>query len=536
LRFITKDAEKAATGGRGKTTGAVNKRTLKIVVGLVALSFLLPLLLVALFLCCERVRGRMGLAHCRRELIAKGEILTPQAFASARPAGENGAPEIIAAASGLKKGGVMPNHYPPVMKLMPSGRAVVGFREEKWVEEGAAYRWDRLADELDANEPALARVRVALQKPVLDNELDYSRGASMRLTHLSPPKQLSQWFGARAQLELHAGQTHAAVDDLVAQIELVRALARDRIVISELVRVAIASVARAGTWEALQADGWSDEDLAKLQQAWENQHFAAGMIDGLRGELVFSEATYRQLRHSNHWAFQVWFTMEDYGPESDRPLWERGLRRVPHGDAVADFVKEQVYCRIWRFAWLEQNERHYLQEVEKLLTITRAAAAEKSWAGAQPALARFEGQASNRNLYDRLRYPDISSPLSLTRCGGRSMRAETERSIILCAIALKRYSLRHGSPPPSLASLAPEFLPAVPIDYMDGKPMKYKLNSDGRFVLYSVGEDGIDDGGDPGLAPGKTNVRSPWDRKDYVWPTPALTEEIEAYRAEGFRN
>jgi hypothetical protein len=44
------------------------------------------------------------------------------------------------------------------------------------------------------------------------------------------------------------------------------------------------------------------------------------------------------------------------------------------------------------------------------------------------------------------------------------------------------------------------------------------------------GENGKDDGGDTTPLPGKTSLRNLWDRKDFVWPSPALPEEIEAYR------
>ena len=88
------------------------------------------------------------------------------------------------------------------------------------------------------------------------------------------------------------------------------------------------------------------------------------------------------------------------------------------------------------------------------------------------------------------------------------------------------------NPPAALDVLVPEFLATVPIDYMDGKPIKYRLDAGGAFVLYSVGTDGHDDGGDTALLPDKTNRRNLWDRKDCVWPAPALPDEITAYRKE----
>ena len=76
----------------------------------------------------------------------------------------------------------------------------------------------------------------------------------------------------------------------------------------------------------------------------------------------------------------------------------------------------------------------------------------------------------------------------------------------------------------------------MPVDYMDGKPIRYRANSDGGFTLYSVGEDGNDDGGDTTLMAGKKNLRNLWERKDFVWPSIALPDEIEVYRKEAATN
>ena len=165
-------------------------------------------------------------------------------------------------------------------------------------------------------------------------------------------------------------------------------------------------------------------------------------------------------------------------------------------------------------------------------SLTRLAATNKSLVSVQVLIEKMENKKIRQNFYDRLRFPNPSSLFTLAKSVEKAMRAETERSFAICAIALKRYSLRHGTLPSSLDALQPEFLRSVPVDYMDGKPMKYRLNPDGGFTLYSVGEDGKDDGGDPSPLPGKSNTRNLWDRKDFIWPAPALPEEVEAYRKE----
>ncbi|MCP5522009.1 MAG: hypothetical protein H7A46_10730 [Verrucomicrobiales bacterium] len=71
----------------------------------------------------------------------------------------------------------------------------------------------------------------------------------------------------------------------------------------------------------------------------------------------------------------------------------------------------------------------------------------------------------------------------------------------------------------------PAFLPEVPIDWMDGQPLRYRLRSDGSYLLYSVGADGIDQGGDPERT---SESRGSWEGRDDVWPQPATTEEVDA--------
>jgi len=48
----------------------------------------------------------------------------------------------------------------------------------------------------------------------------------------------------------------------------------------------------------------------------------------------------------------------------------------------------------------------------------------------------------------------------------------------------------------------PNYLDAVPVDPMDGKQIRYKLlESPARYVVYSVGENRIDNGGIDRTAP-----------------------------------
>jgi hypothetical protein len=113
----------------------------------------------------------------------------------------------------------------------------------------------------------------------------------------------------------------------------------------------------------------------------------------------------------------------------------------------------------------------------------------------------------------------------------RTLDSELEKQLTATAIALKRYELREGKYPSALSRLVPEFLQALPRDLVDGQPLRYRLNADGTFLLYSIGENGRDDGGDPAVE--HFTRYSDWlDGRDIVWPQVATAKEIEDYEKE----
>ena len=62
------------------------------------------------------------------------------------------------------------------------------------------------------------------------------------------------------------------------------------------------------------------------------------------------------------------------------------------------------------------------------------------------------------------------------------------------AFALATYKIDHQAYPKNLVELAPTYMPAVPNDRFSGKALIYKPQGEG-YLLYSVGENGVDDGG-----------------------------------------
>src|ERR1035437_1984597 len=130
--------------------------------------------------------------------------------------------------------------------------------------------WDKFRDAISQNQllydPAC---RAILSGPIRFN-LDASRGSGMLLPHLAVMKNLAQTFGDRTVLALHDGNQPAAWTNLLAATRLVTAYEPEPADISHLVRIAWGALTHNTLWQALQTNGWTDDQLARLQQEWES--------------------------------------------------------------------------------------------------------------------------------------------------------------------------------------------------------------------------------------------------------------------------
>jgi len=404
------------------------------------------------------------------------------------------------------------------------------------VSEKVTNDWKQVAADLRTNAAALNEIQAALAKTVLNNQLDLSVYGNIKFTHLSRPKSVANWFGAATQLSLHQGRHRNAADFLVSQIGLPRLLAEDRMLISELVRITLAGVVWSDTWEALQADGWTDEDLLRLQRAWEAQGFIPEMAWSFEGERIIYDTWHEAMRASNAMAYDGLFRWNELPQDAfNFETHDWVTPPLTFAQHLGRAWRKHVHARLWRFAWSHQAQHHGLAAIHALTEIGRSAATNGSHFAVKQAINQWTNQYYNTGFYSRLRLLDhgiTTMPRSLEK----AMRAQTQRSLAIAAIALKRYYIRHDDYPRALKALVPDFLSAVPLDFMDGQSVKYRREDDRSFLLYSVGEDGKDDGGDLSLPADKPNARQLWLRKDYVWPAPATPEEIEEYRREALHN
>jgi hypothetical protein len=83
---------------------------------------------------------------------------------------------------------------------------------------------------------------------------------------------------------------------------------------------------------------------------------------------------------------------------------------------------------------------------------------------------------------------------ALTKLQMAVARAQAWVRTARIGLALETYRAQTGSYPDSLSALVPGILPEVPVDPFTDTPLLYRL-SDVEVLVYSVGSNGIDDGG-----------------------------------------
>jgi hypothetical protein len=157
--------------------------------------------------------------------------------------------------------------------------------------------------------------------------------------------------------------------------------------------------------------------------------------------------------------------------------------------------------------WFDRNKVSYVRAVKRLGP-TRAGPSGR-YVSSEDLPEQYR-----MNAFDRLRqqsreesvaqtpdvhpYDFLAAPIVRPQVEVRKRFIESEARVRLArvACALERYRLAEGRYPDKLALLAPKFIAAVPPDVIDGGELKYRRTEDDGFVLYSIGWNGKDDGGE----------------------------------------
>ena len=371
-------------------------------------------------------------------------------------------------------------------------RLAAGFDPAKLDAKAAATG---LIENMSTFVPVFAELREAAKRPQSRFNIHYEEEntAGILLPHLAKLKNLSQLLSYRASAELALGRTDEALADVLLVLRLAESIDTERTLIAYLVRIAILNIAVQPAWEGLADRRWNEAQLQTLAGAFGRVDVMGGLAYALAGERGFGNSIIDYLRRKP----EMWNSLASpEGGPGPGGAWVFNL--MPSGW----FLFERVNYNELFDSMLPPTMGQVERQIDPLVYA-------KKWSEAEAGLQKATAILEHRTL-SRLLIPALSKVVQKA--------ANTDASIAEArtALALERYSLANKSYPEALSALVPSFLPAEPKDVIKGGPLKYQRTADGRYQLYSLGWNGVDDGGKRVLVR-EGGKRLADDGGDWVW-------------------
>ena len=216
------------------------------------------------------------------------------------------------------------------------------------------------------------------------------------------------------------------------------------------------------TWAVLESGTWEEDALAELTAIWEDQDYVAGLPRMVELELAERLEFYPGGPRAVHGARGR--LPAGFGPRlflTRPPARNPDLRHLSQiiGVAALELAADGHYL-LWRSAWSDTDKlwlaRTMQRELEPLQELARTS---------QPAPFSLPATAGTNGVPFSVRMRCalglfLHTKFDWRRCGADLVLAQTQRNLVLTAIALKRFWLRHGEYPRTLDELVPEWLRA----------------------------------------------------------------------------
>ncbi|MHC4369884.1 MAG: hypothetical protein ACYSW8_19915 [Planctomycetota bacterium] len=323
---------------------------------------------------------------------------------------------------------------------------------------------------------ALWIVEQATQRRSCRFDFDYELGIDIPLAHLGDLRQFAFILGAKARIEAESGHADRAWETALVQLRLADALQTEPVLVSQVVRLAIARLSCGTIRELCEIQLPNAQQSSQIEDSFKSFEDIGPLVRATDGErLLFGE-----------WAFSL--------PRSEL-LKQHEL--VRQGDWSDDVLGVLGVC--FKPVFLSYHAA-YLQIMHD-------------------AAGMLEGTISAEQFKTRERGAR-GLALSLTPAMARVkvilQRTQAEIRITRTGLALLRDKQTRGEFPQTLAG----FEQADVQDPFSGALLIYRVSTDG-FILYSIGADGKDNGG----YPKQDKQERDW---DIVWqfPSPRKTSPL----------
>jgi hypothetical protein len=312
---------------------------------------------------------------------------------------------------------------------------------------------------LENNQEAIEYLRKAGALEHSRYPIDLTRGHATLVPHLSELRSTVRLLCLKAILHAERNEQEAAVEALVSAFGVADSEATTPLLISQMVRQGGQSTAMSALERLVNRTTLDGEHLLRLHEtvlaAYDPNAIACGFV----GERCMVIQSLRDPRATGLYLAPI---VASEGPS---------LLQLRAAQAVG--LIDRLLVR-------------YIDHVDRCLAAMQLPPAER---------LEVVGELEREHRETVLEHPKLTHFMpTLARHMRNDLARMTRLQVAAVALAVERFRLANNGLPEQLADLVPRFLPEIPADPYDGQPLRYRKLSPG-FVIYSIGTDGLDDGG-----------------------------------------
>jgi hypothetical protein len=447
--------------------------------------------LIAAFYAEENWRGKRAWEKCKRELEAKGMNFSWDALIPPLVPDEQNIFKVPKMAEWFVRNGppqTATNEFSQRL-ANPKTSSVGGATNEI---QTAADAREYLAWS-EQFSPEFDLMREALRRPYARMNGDYARPATIPVPNFIMMRIVDQTLAQRAHCFLLLGEPDKALRELTLFHDLCRVLesaptGNPMTLVAAMINVVVRGLYANAIADGLRMNAWREPQLIALQQQLGEINLTPIVETSFRCEQISSTRTLETTSRPELIKLFIGFD------QASHKAAFRLIKYAPQGWFYQNMVVQAHLGRPFIAAFDVTNQTvspRYLDESAR--TIQNAV-----------------DQAFRYNFLTSLAMPNFVKAVQ------RFAQNQTSVNEAAIACALERYHLAHGEYPETLNALTPQFIAKLPHDAI-GQPLKYRRTDDGKFLLYSVGWNEKDEGGEIALRKdGSPDLAN----GDWVWQSP----------------
>jgi hypothetical protein len=458
--------------------------------GLVGLGIFITL--IALVYTVENIRGKRAWAKCKKELEAKGVVFNWNALIPPPvPDDQN-----FFKAPGMQEWFVGRGSTELSKRLQNPVTSSVGAAQNAITNAAAAEDYLKWSDQF---EPDFNLIRDALKRPYARMDGDYTHPYSIPIPRFVTLRILAQTLAQRAHCYFLLGQPEKALRELTLMLDLCRMLATGRpmTIVAAMIDVAITGLHANMVAEGLRLQAWREPQLIALEEQLSKINLIPLLSAGFADERVATAHTFEHTVPAD--IADPMIELSGAKPT----LWRR--LKNPIYSFIKFAPRGWVYQNMVRGSAIEGQFLDGLQADQRLVLPDKADAA-------------YDNASSRLGGFRPYTFLCNYAVPNFRRAIQTLARNQTLADEARVACALERYRLANGNYPETLDAVAPRFIDKFPHDVIGGQPLKYRRTDNGKYLLYSIGWNEQDDGGQSTMNDQRTERL---DDGDWVWQVSA---------------